>query len=383
MQFLGSEELEMTRSVLRDFARSELALRVKERDEEQSFDRAIVKKMAELGLTGILIPEHYGGAAGDCLTYAVVMEELAAICASSAAVLAAHTAYASWLLYSNGNERQKALYLHDLALGVKLGGIGFPVGRADSESQRDQLLAHRAGDVMVLDGNHPCVANVGIANLYILFACVPSGSRKRYQAFIVEEGNPGFKLGKLQRKIGLRSYPTAEVVLEQCEVPYSNRLGSVRSGRSKDVSWVDLGHLSAAAQAVGIAQGALDRAAAYAKERVQFGKNIGRQQGIAFKLADMAVKLEASRLLTYQAAWRMDQRLSCRKEAAMARLYSAEAAVAITTEAVQIFGGYGYMQEVGLERYMRDAKCLESDYGTGGFHMDVRRRIRSDSKVVK
>jgi len=383
MHFLGSEELEMTRSVLRDFARTELAPRVKERDEQQAFDKSIIKKMAELGLTGILIPEHYGGAGGDCLTYAVVIEELAAVCASSAAVLGAHTTYTSCLLNSSVDERQKRLHLYDMAQGKKLGGIGFPVRQDRGEAKGSPLWAHSSGDAMILDGIHPCVVNAGTADLYMLFAFVRNGSRQRNHPFIIEKGNPGLSLGKPHRKIGLRSYATAEVQLKQCKVPYSNRLGAVREKPSKTVSWVDLGYLSAAAQAVGIAQGALDRAAAYAKERVQFGKAIGRQQGIAFKLADMAVKLEAARLLTYQAAWRMDQRLVSRKEAAMARLYSAEAAVAITTEAVQIFGGYGYMQEVGLERYMRDAKCVESDYGTGGFHTDVRRRIRVDSKAVK
>ncbi|WP_193726871.1 acyl-CoA dehydrogenase family protein [Paenibacillus guangzhouensis] len=383
MQFLGSEELEMTRSVLRDFARSELMPRVKERDEHQLFDRALVRKMADIGLTGMLIPEHYGGAAGDYLTFAVVMEELAAVCVSSAAVLGAHTAFTSWVIHSSGTERLKWEHMHGLAQGLKLGGIGFPVRHVGGEDQDTLLSAHKSGDVHVLQGNHPCVVNAGIADLYILFARVQSGSRKRYQAYVVEKSTMGFEIGKPHRKIGLRSYPTANVVLKQCVLPEINRLGRASHSNSKAVLWGDLTYLSAAAMAVGIAQGAVDRAAAYARERVQFGRAIGRQQGIAFKLADMAVKLEAARMLTYQAAWNMDQRLPSRREAAMARMYSAEAAVSITTEAVQIFGGYGYMQEVGLERYMRDAKCLESDYGTGGFQSDVRSRIRMNSKAVK
>ncbi|QYR20944.1 acyl-CoA dehydrogenase family protein [Paenibacillus sp. sptzw28] len=363
MQFRFSEELEMTRALIRDFAAEEVAWEAGERDEEERFDRRLFDLMGDLGLTGIPWPERYGGSGSDCLTYAVVIEELSRVCASTGAVLAAHTALSSWPIYAFGSGEFKEKYLKGLANGTKLGASSLEPG----------ITGYEDGDDCVLNGSNRYVANAGEADTYVVIArnAPEQGRRKRgYNAVIVEKGAPGFNVGVRARKLGLRSLAVSEITFENCRVPLDNRLGKAGQGQEIAGSVMELARISAAAQAVGIAQGALDAAAKYAGDRKQFGKPIGRQQGISFKLADMAARLEASRLLAYQAAWRHSAGLPCRKEAALAGKFAADTAVAVTIEAVQVFGGYGYMREYTVERYMRDAKCIEMGIGSGKLNKD-------------
>lgn len=379
MQFNLSEELEMTRSVVRHFAEKEVAPNAGERDETEQFERTLFGKMGELGLSGIPIPEQYGGAGSDILTYAVVLEALSQDCASTAAGLAAHTAFSAWPILHFGSEELKRLFLNEMAGGVKLGACVFPTVSRDKTVKDHGIIATADGDGFVLNGSNSFVINAGAADIYIVYAQVPSLRRKPVlSAFIVESGTPGCYIGNNVRKLGLRSLMTAEMVFENCKVPNKNRLGKEGQGQEIAGSVIDIGHIGAAAQAVGIAQGALEAAAAYAKERMQFGKQIGRQQGISFKLADMSAKIEASRLLTYQASWRLNEGLSCSREAAIARKFSADTAVSVAIDAVQVFGGYGYMREYRMERFLRDAKCLETDIGTGGMQTDFIYRILAE-----
>jgi butyryl-CoA dehydrogenase len=377
MRFQLSEELEMTRAVVREFAEQEVGPTAGERDEEERFDRSIFRKMGELGLTGIPWPEQYGGAGGDFLTYTVVLEELSRVCASTGAVLAGHIVYTGWPICHFGSEEQKKLYLTALSKGSRLGAYIFP--RYDGVGAKDEIIAELVGDEYILNGSNLVVNEAGEAEIFVVYAQAQLSKRKRgYCAFIVERGTRGFGFGKRKRKLGMRSLATSEVLFESCRIPKSRLIGSEKQGNEIAMSVLDLGRLSRAAQAVGVAQGAMEAAVAYAKERMQFGKPIGRQQGISFKLADMAVKIEGARWLAYQAAWRKDAGLSWKKEAAIAKQFAAKAAVFVTTETVQVFGGYGYIREYQVERFMRDAKCIEADEGTEEMRKDTVLRILLD-----
>ncbi|CAM4333658.1 acyl-CoA dehydrogenase family protein [Paenibacillus alkaliterrae] len=379
MRFQLTGELEMTRSVVREFAENEVALQAGQRDEEEQFDRKLFAKIGELGLAGIPIPEQDGGAGSDFLTYAVVLEELSRVCASIAAVVASHTAYCAWPLFKFGHPQLKLGALAALAGGRKLGAFGSLDARIDNAVGAARMTSRVKGNDFVLNGSQPFVMNAGAADYYMIFAH-SAGERRTsgFSAFLVESGLPGLKIGEKAMKLGLRSMLTAEIIFEECEVPYSCRVGKAGQGQEIAKAMYDIGQIGAAAQAVGIAQGALEAATGYAKERKQFSKPIGRQQGISFKLADMSAKIEAARLLAYQASWRMNEGLICGKEAAMARKYAADTAVSVTIDAVQVFGGYGYMREYRMERYLRDAKCLETDIGTGGMNTDIIFRILAE-----
>lgn len=379
MLFSISEELEMTRSVIREFAESKVAPNAGERDEAETFDRLIFVKMGELGITGIPIGERYGGAGSDWLTYTVVLEELSRVCASTAAALAAHTVYTAWPIYAFGSEETKTSYLKELASGKRMGACALPHAKNEKARMEDGITARLNGGNWELNGVYSFAIQAEIADSCVVFAQIGKGKRKSgFNAFLVESGTAGFEIGKKVRKLGLRSLMTAEIRFKQCMIPKKNRIGQEGQGQEMALSLIDIGHISAAAQAVGIAQGALEAAAAYAKERKQFGTPIGKQQGISFKLADMSAKIEAARLLAYQAAWRKDAGLDCGRESAIARKFTADTAVAVTIEAVQIFGGYGYMQEYRMERYLRDAKCLETEIGTGGMETDCIYRVLTE-----
>jgi len=371
MQFSISDELEMTRSVLREFAESEVAPRAVERDEKEQFDRSLFDKMGQLGLTGIPIDELNGGAGSDWMTFIIVIEELARVCASTAAQLATHTIYAAWPIYTFGDEALKAMYLKGLAKGVKHGGCALPTIGAASGGLTSSLSARLKGDHWELNGEHACVFHADSADYYFVIARTELNRKKpHFNAFIIDRGTMGGQNGKRARMMGLRAIHISNLKLNTCQISQINKIGKDGQGFEIALSLIDIGHLSAAAQSVGVAQGAFEAAAAYAKERKQFGTLIGKQQGIAFKLADMSAQLEAARLLTYQAAWRKDEGLTFTKEAAIARKFSAEMAVTVAIEAVQIFGGYGYMQEYRVERFLRDAKCLQTELGTGGMESD-------------
>jgi alkylation response protein AidB-like acyl-CoA dehydrogenase len=365
MNFLLSEEHEMIRKMVRDFAKNEVEPTAAERDEDERFDMEIFRKMADLGLTGIPFPEEYGGIGSDYLAYCIAVEELSRVCASTGVTLSAHTSLASWPIYKYGTEEQKQKYLVPLAQGTSIGGYGLTEPGSGSDAGGMRTTAKLDGDHYVLNGSKIFITNGGIADIYVVFAVTdPSSKHKGTSAFIIESGFEGFSVGKKEKKLGIRSSPTTEIIFEDCRVPVENMLGAEGEGFKIAMTTLDGGRNGIAAQAVGIAQGALDAAVGYAKERVQFGKPIAAQQGVSFKLADMATSVEASRLLTYQAAWRESEGLSYGKESAMSKLFAGDTAMKVTTEAVQVFGGYGYTKDYPVERYMRDAKITQIYEGT-------------------
>lgn len=365
MQFKLTDEHEMIRKMVRDFAKKEVEPTAAERDEEERFDRELFDKMAELGLTGIPWPEEYGGIGSDYLAYCIAVEELSRVCASTGVTLSAHTSLAGWPIYSFGTEEQKQKYLRPMAEGKKIGAYGLTEPGAGSDAGGMSTQAKLEGDYYLLNGSKIFITNGGIADTYIVFALTdPKSKQKGTSAFIIEKDYPGFSVGEKERKLGIRSSPTTEIIFEDCRVPKENLLGKEGEGFKIAMMTLDGGRNGIAAQAVGIAQGALDLAVEYAKGRVQFGKPIAAQQGVGFKLAEMATSVEAARLLTYQAAWLESEGFPYGKESAMSKLFAGDTAMKVTTEAVQVFGGYGYTKDYPVERYMRDAKITQIYEGT-------------------
>jgi butyryl-CoA dehydrogenase len=365
MNFQLTEEHEMIRKMVRDFAKNEVAPTAAERDEEERFDREIFDKMAELGLTGIPWPEEYGGIGSDYLAYCIAIEELSRVCASTGVTLSAHTSLAGWPIYKFGTEEQKQKYLKPMAKGEKIGAYGLTEPGSGSDAGAMKTTARLEGDHYILNGSKIFITNGGVADIYVVFALTdPQAKHKGTSAFIIEKDFPGFSVGKKEKKLGIRSSPTTEIIFEDCKVPKENLLGQEGEGFKIAMMTLDGGRNGIAAQAVGIAQGALDAAIEYAKERHQFGRPIAAQQGIAFKLADMATSVEAARLLTYQAAWLESAGLPYGKESAMSKLFAGDTAMKVTTEAVQVFGGYGYTKDYPVERFMRDAKITQIYEGT-------------------
>ncbi|WP_046174610.1 acyl-CoA dehydrogenase [Domibacillus indicus] len=360
MNFALSEEHKMIRKMVRDFANKEVAPTAAERDEEERFDINIFDKMAEVGLTGIPWPEKYGGIGSDYLAYCITVEELSRVCASTGVTLSAHISLAGWPIYTFGTENQKMRYLKPMAEGKKIGAYGLTESGSGSDAGSMKTTARREGDYFILNGAKIFITNGGIADIYIVFARAEEG----ITAFIVEKEFEGFSIGKKERKMGIRSSPTTEIIFDNCQVPVENVIGGIGSGFKVAMMTLDGGRNGIAAQAVGIAQGALDAALVYAQERKQFGKPIIANQGISFKLADMAVSIEASRLLVYQAAWLETKGEPYGKASAMAKLMAGDTAMSVTTEAVQIFGGYGYTKDYPVERFMRDAKITQIYEGT-------------------
>ncbi|EJQ17235.1 acyl-CoA dehydrogenase [Bacillus cereus] len=365
MHFKLSEEHEMIRKMVRDFARNEVAPTAAERDEEERFDRALFDQMAELGLTGIPWPEEYGGIGSDYLAYVIAIEELSRVCASTGVTLSAHTSLAGWPIFKFGTEEQKQKFLRPMAEGTKIGAYGLTEPSSGSDAGGMRTTAKRDGDHYTLNGSKIFITNGGIADIYVVFALTDPESKQRgTSAFIVESDTPGFSVGKKESKLGIRSSPTTEIMFEDCRIPVENLLGEEGQGFKVAMQTLDGGRNGIAAQAVGIAQGALDASVEYARERHQFGKPIAAQQGIGFKLADMATDVEAARLLTYQAAWLESEGLPYGKESAMSKVFAGDTAMKVTTEAVQVFGGYGYTKDYPVERYMRDAKITQIYEGT-------------------
>ncbi|MFV8829011.1 acyl-CoA dehydrogenase [Alkalihalobacterium sp. APHAB7] len=365
MNFQLSDEQQMIKKMVRDFAENEVGPTAHERDEEERFDRELFNKMAELGLTGIPWPEEYGGIGADYLSYCIAVEELSRVDAAMGTTLSAHTSLAGWPLYKFGTEEQKQKYLRPLAEGKKIGAYGLTEPSSGSDAAAMKTTARRDGDDYILNGSKIFITNGGEADIYVVFALTdPEQKHRGTSAFIVESDMPGFSVGKKEKKLGIRSSPTTEIIFEDVRVPKENLLGKEGEGFKIAMMTLDGGRNGIAAQAVGIAQGALDASVAYAKERKQFGKSIASQQGVAFKLANMATKVEASRLLTYQAAWRESEGLSYGKESAISKLMAGDTAMEVAIEAVQVFGGYGYTKEYPVERYMRDAKITQIYEGT-------------------
>lgn len=364
MQFKLSEEHEMLKKMVRDFAEEVIAPSAAERDEEARFDRTHFDQMAELGLTGVPWPEEYGGAGMDYLAYCIVVEELSRVDASVGVTISAHTSLAGWPLYKFGTEEQKQKYLRPMAEGKKIGAYGLTEPASGSDAGGMKTVAKEDGDHYIINGSKIFITNGGLADIYVVFALTDPNDRRSTTAFIVESDFEGFSVGKKEDKMGIRSSPTTEIIFENCRVPKENILGEIGDGFKIAMKTLDGGRNGIAAQAVGIAQGALDAAVAYASERVQFGKPIIENQGVGFTLADMATATEASRLLTYQAAWLEGEGLPYGKASAMAKLMAGDTAMKVTTDAVQVFGGYGYTKDYPVERFMRDAKITQIYEGT-------------------
>ncbi len=367
MKFELTEEQSLIRETVRSFAEAEIAPSAKERDERERFDRELMfGKLAELGLTGIVFPEQYGGAGADYLSYAIAVEELSRVCASTGVTLSAHLSLGANPIYLFGTEEQKQKYLVPLAEGAKMGAFGLTEPSAGSDAGGTKTTAILDGDQWVLNGSKIFITNGGEAETYVVFARTDREAKKHHgiSAFIVEKGTPGFSFGKKEEKMGIRSSPTYELVFENCRIPKENLLGEEGKGFKIAMKTLDGGRIGIASQALGIAQGAFDAAVAYAKERKQFAMPIVNFQGIQFMLADMATQIEAARLVVYQAAYKASAGLSYSKESAMAKLIASETAMKVTTQAVQVFGGYGYTREFPVERMMRDAKITEIYEGT-------------------
>jgi butyryl-CoA dehydrogenase len=367
MKFELSEEQSLIRDTVREFAESEIGPSAAQRDEEERFDRALMfDSLAELGLTGIVFPEEYGGAGADYLSYAIAVEELSRVCASTGVTLSAHLSLCANPIYLFGSESQKQQYLAPLAAGEKMGAFGLTEPSAGSDAGSTKTTALKNGDGWLLNGSKIFITNGGEAETYVVLARTDKDAKKHHgiSAFIIEKGTEGFTFGKKEQKLGIRSSPTMEIIFDNCLLPAENLLGEEGEGFKVAMKTLDGGRIGIASQAVGIAQGALEQAVNYAKERKQFDKPIAAFQGISFQLADMATQIEASRLMVYNAAYRASAGLSYSQASAMAKLMASETAMKVTTQAVQILGGYGYSREFPVERMMRDAKITEIYEGT-------------------
>lgn len=365
MNLRFTEEQEMMRNMVREFAASEIAPFV-ERMEKGEFPRPILKKMAELGLMGITIPEEYGGAGMDFTSYIIAIHEISKVSATVGVILSVHTSVGTNPILYFGTEEQKRKYVPKLASGEYLGAFCLTEPSAGSDAKSLKTKAVRQGDYYILNGSKVFITNGGEADTYIVFARTnpdETGSRG-ISAFIVEKDTPGFIIGKDEKKMGLHGSRTVQISFEDAKVPAENLLGEEGQGFKIAMANLDVGRTGIAAQSLGIAEAALEYATAYAKERIQFGKPIAEQQGIAFKLADMATAVEAAKLLVYRAAFLRTKGLSCSKEASMAKLFASRAAMDNAIEAVQIFGGNGYTEDYPVERLFRDAKICEIYEGT-------------------
>jgi alkylation response protein AidB-like acyl-CoA dehydrogenase len=367
MNFELTEEQNLIKSMVREFAEAEVAPTAKERDEEEKFDRQLMfDKLGELGLTGIVFPEEYGGAGADYISYSIAVEELSRVDASTGVTLSAHLSLAANPIYLFGSEEQKQTFLVPMASGEKLGAFGLTEPSAGSDAGGTKTTAVKDGDKWILNGTKIFITNGGDAEVYVVLARTDKEAKKHHgiSAFIVEKGTPGFTFGKKEQKLGIRSSPTMELIFENCEIPAENLLGEEGHGFKIAMKTLDGGRIGIASQAIGIAQGALDTALEYARERKQFDTPISRFQGVQFQLADMATQIEAARLLVYNAAYKASNGLSYSQASAMAKLMASETAMKVTTQAVQILGGYGYTRDFPVERMMRDAKITEIYEGT-------------------
>ena len=365
MQFKLTEDQAMVQKLARDFAEKRLAPTVSERDHKEEFSRALADEMGELGLTGICFPEEYGGSGGDVMSYILAVEELSKIDDGIGITLSATVSLCAWPIYAYGTEEQKQKYLVPLAEGEKLGAFGLTEPNAGTDAAGQQTVAVLDGDDYILNGSKIFITNGGEAETYVIFAMTDKAKgMKGISAFIVEKDMPGFSFGKKEHKMGIHTSLTNELVFQDVRLPKENLLGKVGEGFKIAMSTLDGGRIGVAAQALGIAQAALDHAIKYSKERVQFGQPIAKNQAIAFMMADMATKIDAARLLIYRAAYLKDQGLPYSKEAAMAKLFASDSAMDITSDAVQIFGGYGYSREYPVERLMRNAKITQIYEGT-------------------
>ncbi len=364
MDLMFTSEQEMMRKMVRDFARTEITPFI-EKMEQGHFPREILTKMGDLGLMGIPIPEQYGGSGMDFISYIIAINELSKVSATIGVILSVHTSVGTNPIVYFGTEEQKQKYVPKLASGEYLGAFCLTEPSAGSDAAGIKTRAIKDGEDYLLTGSKIFITNGGEADVYIVFAVTdPSAGSKGITAFIVEKNTPGFIVGKDEHKMGLHGSRTVALTFENMRVPEKNILGKEGDGLKIALGNLDVGRIGIAAQALGIAEAALEAAVTYAAGRYQFGKPIARQQGIGFKLADMATAVEAARLLVYRAADLRAKGKSCSIEASMAKLFASKTAVEVTTEAIQVFGGYGYTEDYPVERYFRDAKITEIYEGT-------------------
>ncbi len=369
MDFALSKKHEMARTLFRDFAQNEVKPLAQEVDETETFPTETVEKMAKLGFLGIPVPKEYGGQGCDILTYAMCVEELSKVCGTTGVIVSAHTSLCVDPILTYGTEEQKQKYVVPLAKGEKLGAFGLTEPGAGTDAQGQQTKAVLDGDEWVLNGSKCFITNGKEADIYIVIAITGviekrGRTSKEISCFIVEKGTPGFTFGTKEKKMGIRGSSTYELIFTDCRIPKENLLGQKGKGFGIAMHTLDGGRIGIAAQALGLAEGALETTIEYVKERKQFGRAIGAFQNTQFQLADMATKTEAAQLLVYKAAMAKATQKVYSVEAAMAKLYAAEVAMEVTTKAVQLHGGYGYIREYDVERMMRDAKITEIYEGT-------------------
>ena len=380
MDFTLSKEHEMLRKMYREFAQNEVKPLAQEIDEEERFPSETIPKLAKLGLLGIPFPKKYGGAGGDNLAYAMAVEEIAKTCGTTSVIICAHTSLCCYPIMNYGTAEQKAKYLPMLTKGHHVGAFALTEPNAGSDASKGQTEAKLEGDHYVMNGSKIFITNGYVADVFVVFAMTDkSRGTKGISAFIVESGFPGFSVGKHEEKLGLHGSPTAEIVFQDCIVPKENLLGVEGKGFSIAMTTLDGGRIGIASQALGIGEGAVDEAVKYTKERVQFGKRISQFQNTQFQLADMHTRMEAAKYLVYSAAMKKQNHEPYSADAAMAKLFAAEAASDVTRRAVQLFGGYGYTREYPVERMMRDAKITEIYEGTS----EVQRMVISSHLGVK
>jgi alkylation response protein AidB-like acyl-CoA dehydrogenase len=364
MNLLFSEEHEMMRKMVRDFAETEITPYI-DKMEAGMFPKEVLKKMAEIGLMGITIPEKYGGAGMDFTSYIIAIHELSRVSATIGVILSVHSSVGTNPILYFGTEEQKQKYIPKLASGEYLGAFCLTEPSAGSDAANQKTKATRKNDHYIINGSKVFITNGGEADTYIIFAVTnPEAGKEGISAFIVEKDTPGLIIGKDEHKMGLRGSRTVQLTFEDMKVPTENLLGNEGQGFKIAMANLDVGRISIAAQSLGIAEAALEKSVEYSKQRVQFGKPIAAQQGVGFKLADIATQVEAAKLLVYRSANLQTEGFPCKSEASMAKLFSSRTAVETTTEAIQIFGGYGYTEDYPVERYFRDAKITEIYEGT-------------------
>ena len=364
MNFELSEEQKIIQTTIRRFAQEELAPVAEDLDIAEEFARENFRRMADLGLTGIVLPAEYGGSGSDEISLAIAIEEIAKACASTADILDAHLILCAGPIYHWGSEKQRKLFLPSLAKGEKIGSYAITEPGAGSDIGSVKTKAVKDGDSYILNGQKTFITNGDVCDIVVVFAGIPELAPRGMTAFIVEEGMLGFAKGKKFRKLGMHAATNAELFFDNCRVPEVNRLGEEGKGMRIALSTLDSGRIGIAAQAVGIAQAVLEKCTEYSKIRVQFGAPIFKNQAISWKLADMATEIEAARFLVYNAASLADNGKPFSKNAAMAKLFASELAMKAATWGIQIFGGYGYMMEYPMQRYFRDAKLTEIYEGT-------------------
>ena len=351
--------------MVREFAVNEVEPLAAEIDAEHRFPVETVEKMAKYGLLGVPFPTEYGGAGGDHISYAITVEELSRVCASTGVICSAHTSLCCWPIFAWGNEEQKRKYLPELLAGTKLGAFGLTEPGAGTDSAGQQTKAELVDGKWILNGSKVFITNGGYADVFVCMAMTDkSKGNHGISAFIVEKGDKGFSIGKTEDKLGICASSTTELIFENCEIPEDRLLGQIGQGFKVAMSTLDGGRIGIASQALGIAQGAFDVTVEYMQARKQFGKKLSQMQALQFGMADLKTKIEASRLLIYKAADMKDKHMNYGEAAAMAKLFAAETAMEVTTKCVQYHGGYGYTKDYPVERMMRDAKITEIYEGT-------------------